>query len=164
MPPSFLIEDLPPLHSASRSGDVEGVKTALKRAVISERDTWGETAMHWARTVEVATVLVAAGGDINTADPTGVSDPLLAVTFTIIMKSPQDTPLHWAAENGSAPLISFYVGRGVDINKPNRYRGRYCDTVHQGYVAFIFRHQLSRAHPPMKLVAHETCFGQAPMD
>ena len=77
MPPSFLNEELPPLHSAARFGDVEGVKTALKRAVVSERDTWGETAMHWARTVEVATVLVAAGGDVNTIDPTGVSNLIL---------------------------------------------------------------------------------------
>ena len=73
-PKSSLDEELPFLHSAARAGDVEGVKTALKRSVVSERDTWGETAMHWARNVEVATVLVAAGGDVNTVDPTGVSN------------------------------------------------------------------------------------------
>ena len=69
-----LDEELPPLHSAARAGDVDGVKAALKRALVNERDTWGETAMHWARTVEVASILVAAGGDVSLIDPTGVSN------------------------------------------------------------------------------------------
>ena len=66
-------EELPPLHNAARAGDVDGVKKALKHVIVGERDTWGETAMHWARTVEVASVLVSAGGEIDVVDPTGVS-------------------------------------------------------------------------------------------
>ena len=66
-------EELPHLHCAARDGDVDSLKTALKRTMVGERDTWGETAMHWARSTEIASVLVAAGGEVNAVDPTGVS-------------------------------------------------------------------------------------------
>ena len=66
-------EELPPLHSAARDGDVESLKIALKHTMVGERDIWGETAMHWAGSTEIASVLVAAGGDVNAVDPTGVS-------------------------------------------------------------------------------------------
>jgi hypothetical protein len=74
-------EELPPLHSAARDGDIESLKTALQRTMVGERDTWGETAMHWARSTEVASVLVAAGGDVNAVDPTGVSYCTISNSF-----------------------------------------------------------------------------------
>ena len=54
-----------PLHAAARAGDPAMVREALKRHDASTRDVYGEMALHWASTVEVAKVLVSAGADIK---------------------------------------------------------------------------------------------------
>ena len=94
--------DLPPLHSASRDGDLGAVRSLLKRTDASARDAWGETPLHWASTAKVAECLVAAGASVNVQDPTG------------------DTPLHWAVENANAAVAGLLLESNAEVNAANR--------------------------------------------
>lgn len=90
---------LPPLHAASRDGDLGAVRSLLKRIDVMTRDAWGETALHWASTSNVAECLIAAGATVNVVDPTG------------------DTPLHWAVENANVAVAQLLLENGADVNR-----------------------------------------------
>eukprot|EP00961_Rhodomonas_salina_P166926 2249476-Rhodomonas_salina.1 len=98
-------EELGPLHAASRDGNLAGVREALRRFGAGTRDVWGQTALHWAGSNEVARTLVAAGGNPSDVDPTG------------------DTPLHWATEHGNTKVAVFLLTQqNVNVNAAN-HRG-----------------------------------------
>ena len=56
---------LPPLHAASRDGDLGAVRSLLKRIDVMTRDAWGETPLHWSSTAKVAECLIAAGAKVR---------------------------------------------------------------------------------------------------
>ena len=102
------------LHAMAKLGDPLMVREALKRHQATERDVYGETALHWASNVEVAKILVSAGGSVSMVDPNG------------------DTPLHWACENGKMALVQFYIENGADVNQVP------CPVAHPFLFLFLF--------------------------
>lgn len=88
---------------AARVGDREAVRTLLKQgADVNHAQGDGVTALHWAARrgdVEIAQMLLAAGGNVQATTRSG-----------------RYTPLHLAAERASAPLVAALIKAGADVN------------------------------------------------
>jgi ankyrin repeat protein len=96
-----------PLQLACQGNAVESVKVLLRLGADPNlRFTWksrvdgrvmsAQTALMYATSVEIASQLVAAGGDLNARDGEG------------------NSPLVWAIYRGNSDLFRWYLERGAD--------------------------------------------------
>jgi uncharacterized protein len=91
-----------PIADAAMDGDVETIRTLLRRAVdVNATQTDGMTGLHWAAhhdDVALADLLLDAGADLNATNRTGAS------------------PLYLAAINASTAMIERLLDAGADAN------------------------------------------------
>lgn len=88
------------LHLASQSGLEEVVSILVQhRADINARERDGRTALHFAKTANIARYLLERGADIEATDRLGY------------------TALHIASESGFNDVVSVLIERGADVNK-----------------------------------------------
>ena len=136
-----------PLHEAAKAGDLDSANhfITVHMADVNEKDAndpdfilWiphGYTPLHYAARhgqVSVASVLIAAGADVNAKSDNG-STPLhqaasrSASAASILIAAGADvnaknnngfTPLHWALSNDheSASAVSILIAAGADVN------------------------------------------------
>jgi len=90
------------LFEAVSAGDPHAVRRALADgADVNERNRLGQTPLHYARTRDVAAVLVAHGADVHAKDKAGC------------------TPLHILASFHVDKTIEFLIGVGANVNARN---------------------------------------------
>jgi len=126
-----------PLHWASQRGSTELVSLLLKyKPELNSQDRYGYTPLHWAtfnQRIESVSALIEAGADVAVADKNkntpltyalqhsrqGYNHPVLGVLLTKVKdvnKPIQDslTPLHLAAQVGSADAVTKLLARKAD--------------------------------------------------
>lgn len=136
-----------PLHAAAQSGSAEPVRRLLRAG--AKVDPPGETspiflAVYWG-CVDAAKALADAGAplDVYTAAGTGRKEELAA----ILEKDPAaakahlpegTTPLHYAAQSGSAAVVSLLLAAGADLEARDGKKSRpfHCSTTPE--VADVF--------------------------
>jgi len=87
------------LHEATLSGDLDGVKKAIKSGIkVNSKDGWGNAALHYVTTVEIAEYLIKKGANVNEKNSQG------------------DVPLH---HSRSAKIAKFLIKKGGDVKAAN---------------------------------------------
>lgn len=93
-----------PLHWASTTGRVGMAKALLVRgANVALKDDKGCFPLHYAKTPDVANLLVDNGADVNACADYGV------------------TPLHMASQKGNIQMVESFIANGADVNAQNQF-------------------------------------------
>ena len=85
-----------PIHDAAEAGDVAKVMALLASGVKIDAREYSQTPLHYARTAEVAKVLLKAGARVSSRASVGY------------------TPLHRAASGGRADVVEFLLSVGAN--------------------------------------------------
>ncbi|PAA67739.1 hypothetical protein BOX15_Mlig022279g1, partial [Macrostomum lignano] len=101
------------LFDAAKRGCVDFIEAQLEReghSTLSERDSGGLTAAHWASLSGQLGVLrfLAERGGVACCDMPATGKEELG-----------QRPLHWACVNGHVPVIDFLLSLGADANTPD---------------------------------------------
>ena len=87
------------IHGAARSGNIEAVKQQLIDGEdVNVKDKNDRTALHWAKTKNIAKLLISKGADVNFKCVDG------------------DTPLRLAALYGHTEVAELLVAKGANVN------------------------------------------------
>ncbi|WCR53691.1 MAG: Phosphocholine transferase AnkX [Wolbachia endosymbiont of Ctenocephalides orientis wCori] len=88
------------LCSEIKKSNIEEVRLMIERdgADVNATDSQGKTPLQFARSVEMADLLVNSGAVVDAKDRGGF------------------TPLHWAARNELLEVAEFLIGKGADVN------------------------------------------------
>src|SRR5690349_8881197 len=88
------------IHEAAKAGDVARVEQFLNAnpSLVAAEEKWKGTPLHLAGNLEVATLLIDRGADVNARGWMAT------------------TPLHEAAGRGSIEIVEFLLRKGADIN------------------------------------------------
>jgi cytochrome c len=129
-----------PLHNAAGDGDIEQVKLLIASGEdVNKRDRYLGWPLHQAALndfVEIAELLIAAGADVNVEHrifgaPLNAAAQMNSVAVAEILlqnganpnpELPNErgalsfTPLHIAAEKGSAEMVDLLVAEGADVS------------------------------------------------
>ena len=104
-----------PLHAAVRDGVLASVSHFIdehEENIVNQANAWRETPLHLASNgataghVTIAATLIAAGANVNAAD------------FN------DETPLHFAAEDGHASIVSLLIAATASLDLKNDGEGR----------------------------------------
>ena len=132
-PPTVHAQSAPAIIEALRAGDLATVSTLVAE---------GATALHWAahrNDLDVATLLIEAGADVNTANTLGATPLWLAAIngsapmVERLLESGADpdeslkmgeTPLMTAARSGDLRTVELLLEYGADVNAIERERGQ----------------------------------------
>ena len=103
-----------PLHAAVRDGVLASVSHFIdehEEDIVNQANAWGETPLHLASNgatghVTIAATLIAAGANVN------------ATNFS------RNTPLHFAAEDGHASIVSLLIAATASLDLKNSVEGR----------------------------------------
>ena len=102
------------IHEASINGNIEIVKKHLAAGVnVNEKDETSWTPLHFAKTKEVAELLISNGGDVNAKNNIG------------------DTPLHQAVFDGHRDIVELLIANGADVNAKDDHGQTPLDTAIQ---------------------------------
>ena len=115
-----------PIHDAAEAGDVAKVMALLASGVKIDAREYSQTPLHYARTAEVAKVLLKAGASVSSRDILGQTPLHTASTAEVarvLLKararvssraSVGYTPLHRAASGGRADVVEFLLSVGAN--------------------------------------------------
>lgn len=100
-------KEMPLLHQAVYTCDLKKVKELLNHSIdINEPGYWGRTALHFASTAEIASLLIENGAEIDALDDEG--DTPLAKTLSCECKG---VPIEMISQ-----LVNLFVANGADVN------------------------------------------------
>ena len=86
--------------AAIRLGNIEAIKQHLDDGTeVNAKDENGLTPLHFAKTKEIADLLISKGADVNAKEAKN-----------------QITPLHWAAWRGRKEIVELLIANGADVN------------------------------------------------
>ena len=93
--------------AAIRLGNIEAIKQHLDDGTeVNAKDENGLTPLHFAKTKEIADLLISKGADVNAKEAKN-----------------QITPLHWAAWRGRKEIAELLIAKGADVNVKNKDGG-----------------------------------------
>ena len=95
------------IHVAAELGNIEAVKQHLDDGTeVNAKDENGLTPLHFAKTKEIADLLISKGADVNAKEAKN-----------------RITPLHWAAWRGRKEIAELLIAKGADLNTKNKDGG-----------------------------------------
>ena len=95
------------IEVAAELGNIEAVKQHLDDGTeVNAKDENGLTPLHFAKTKEIADLLISKGADVNAKEAKN-----------------QITPLHWAAWRGRKEIAELLIAKGADLNTKNKDGG-----------------------------------------
>ena len=131
-----------PLHKAARAGDLDSVEHFLNIHATDVDGAGGKTPLHYASEngyVSIASVLIAAGADVNAKHNFGhtplheatrngyttIAAMLIAAgaVVNVATSASRRTPLHYAAWFSSAPVVSMLLKAGAKVNARDSKKG-----------------------------------------
>ncbi|KAJ1477133.1 ankyrin repeat-containing domain protein [Baffinella frigidus] len=97
----------------------EPVREALRKEAVDTRDIWGETALFWASTIQVAESLVAAGAKVENANYKVTQFLIENKAGPDVANHRGDTCLHAAASSGDTSILRFLLDAGANAKVVN---------------------------------------------
>ena len=95
------------IEVAAELGNIEAVKQHLDDGTeVNAKDENGLTPLHFAKTKEIADLLISKGADVNAKEAKN-----------------RITPLHWAAWRGRKEIAELLIAKGADLNTKNKDGG-----------------------------------------
>ena len=95
------------IEVAAELGNIEAVKQHLDDGTeVNAKDENGLTPLHFAKTKEIADLLISKGADVNAKEAKN-----------------RITPLHWAAWRGRKEIAELLIAKGADVNVKNKDGG-----------------------------------------
>ena len=125
------------IHGAARSGNIEAVKQQLIDGEdVNVKDKNDRTALHWAKTKNIAKLLISKGADVNFKCVDGdtplrfaalyghteVAELLIAKGANVKAKyNSGSTLVHFGAKTDRPRLVGLLIEAGADVNATDTY-------------------------------------------